>query len=187
MNIFDLKNLTVTAFSVYRCNIGRSDITIPPRDFHSLSFRISGRTEIIAEGKSYISEQGAVTYVPKGLPYAHIVRQPSEVIALHFNVSEELETGVCVVIPENCYETERLFVSLAKSWEQNPVSGNIKCLSLIYGILTRLNIDKEPKVANKNHRIIEPAVEYIRKNYTDSGLSVSYLSDIAGVSEAYFR
>ena len=36
-------------------------------------------------------------------------------------------------------------------------------------------------------RIIEPAIEYIHKNYTSKNISVEYLANLCGISTTYLR
>ncbi len=187
MDFFELKNITVTGFSVLSCTVDRSMSSIPARDFHSLSYRLSGITEISAKGQRHISRRGAVSFVPKGLTYSHIVRERSEMIALHFITAEELGEEICVKTPSDLSETEALFNSLVKSWEQNPASGNIQCMTDIYRIITKLNTGGEIGSKYKNHRLLEPAVEYLHMHYSNNDLSIAYLSALAGISEAYFR
>ncbi|OGO88009.1 MAG: hypothetical protein A2Y15_03290 [Clostridiales bacterium GWF2_36_10] len=187
MNFFELKNITINSFSVYRCIVDKSTLSIMPRDFHSLSYRISGKTEISSNCISWLSEKGAITYVPKGKAYSHNVKQPSEIIAIHFNIAEDIVADVNVLTPQNINEIEKLFYSLIKHWEQNPSSGDINCMLLIYRILSKLNKNNDYNDAYKNHRLLEPAVEYMRTKYSDFNISVSYLANLSGVSEAYFR
>lgn len=187
MDFFRLNKLTIKSFGVYSCRIENSDKTIAPRDFYSLSYRKSGSTELICDGKTIKSESGAVTFVPRAIQYSHIVKKPSDIIAIHFNIAENIDTDIAVISPKNIAEIEYIFNSLLNSWKHNPVSGNISCLLQIYRVLSVLCTSELKKSSYRIYRALEPAIGYIRQNYTNSDFSIVSLAELSGFSEAYFR
>lgn len=187
MDFLELRSVIVTSLTAIKCRIENNTGLVQPRDFHSLSFRLSGDTELLFDGKRVRSKAGDITYVPKGKNYSQLILKPTEIIALHFTLSEEKDTEIQIIKPENGAEISRIFDALHQYWQRNPVSGNINCMYLMYKILSKLNRNDDNTTEYKKSRILEPAVEYIKNYYTKEDLSISYLSNLCGVSEAYFR
>ena len=64
----------------------------------------------------------------------------------------------------------------------------MKCKSLLYNILYDLRKEYEMGyVANDTVALINPAIDYIYREYTNDNIEISHLADICNISEAYFR
>ena len=78
------------------------------------------------------------------------------------------------------------FRELEKISLLNPRSGHLKSMRIIYSMLTRLHKAELAKESRTFH-IIRPAVRYLEKHYSDTGLTNKILAEQAMISEVYFR
>jgi len=57
--------MTVTSLQVFETDFQNSELlSVPPRPFHSLTFRCGGRITLETEGVTLLSEADCITYVP---------------------------------------------------------------------------------------------------------------------------
>lgn len=187
MNFFYSKSLTITDFSIYRCVLPSGTNLIKPRPFHSLSYRLSGSTVITAEKQEYFSKQGDITYVPKKSEYLHSIDSKSEIVVVHFDVLEDIDADIAVISGANINDVDKMFLALFQQWEQYPITGSIQCLKLLYRILSALCTSQEKPELCKSLQMLDASFQYIRLNFADVNLSVKYLAEMTGVSEAYYR
>ena len=64
------KNIIISEINAFVADFRRDgEMRINPRPYHSLTFRLSGRIRLSADGVELISDAGCVTYVPRGTEY----------------------------------------------------------------------------------------------------------------------
>lgn len=162
-----------------------TDHRTPKRDFICMGYRLSGSADFyLADGAHrHVSEHCAVL-IGNDTDY----RQESsgeEVIAVHFDVIDGRKCDcIDVLHSENPKRFDKLFLGLLEAWEKKEPGFRSKCMSVLYEILrTAISDDFLPSLPEA----IRKGTEYLRSNFSDSGLSVSSAAAVSCVSEVYFR
>ena len=61
------------------------------RDFYSLSYRYGGEIRINADGRSYSSERGSLTFIPRGQSYVTEILRDTRMVVVHFTLGDDIE------------------------------------------------------------------------------------------------
>ena len=182
------KGIVISGVTAFFSNFRKKEeVRVPARNYHSLTYRISGSIRLICGDRELVSEAGDVTYVPKGVSYSTEVLRDGQMIALHFYSSDNSELGeIAVEKPERAELVISLFRSLCESFRVG-YELDAKCMSLIYELISELesreNIDGESGVLPK----IRATRERIHSEFSNPALSISALAESVGVSEVYYR
>ena len=122
-----------------------------------------------------------VAYLPKGGCYRLRGMTPTTTLLVDFEcdgtgLSDEIHL-IPLSNPESYLQVIRNMMQL------QPIRQNrAKILSLTYELLHRLDTEQA-----RFYDPIQPAVEYMHKNYTDVSVTNGVLAEISGISEIYFR
>ena len=82
----------------------------------------------------------------------------------------------------------RSFSVAEKSWRLNKDNVQLVAKKAIYDIVLRLFNEIDVKyVPNSKFSLLNPALDILEDRFNQNDLTVAYLSDVCGVSEAYFR
>lgn len=64
----------------------------------------------------------------------------------------------------------------------------MKSMSQLYGIIYDMKHEYEiGYISKSDSNVLLPAIEYIHREYADSVIKISLLSELCGISETYFR
>lgn len=160
--------------------------SVPPRSFHSLTFRISGRVQIEHDGELYISETDCITFMPKGISYTTEVLENTEMLTLHFTTSIEYQGLKPMIVRVGDRDKfNRLFKELVDKYRASGET-TYGCMSLLYRIFDEVDAELSPPIDRIMPVRIRKAKEYIDSNFNDP-ITVAFLAESAGISEVYFR
>ena len=152
------------------------------RAFYSLSYRYAGEIGIEADGRAYTSGAGSVTFIPKGQTYVTEITSDTRMVAIHFTLTRDIDTGGVAVIEDSDGVMRPYFDRLASFSSADPC--DLGAMALFYQLLAELeNIESGraiPAVAADAKREIE-------RCFSDSSLSISELAGRLGVSDSYLR
>ena len=182
--MFFSDKMIVTNIEVYEVDFQKTEeVFVHGRDFHALSFRISGKVQVKTETENLISTAGTVTYVPKGVSYHTKIYENSKIIVVHFKLAEEIPGARAFVFkPDREIELYALFAALYKQKGLHKYT----VFSLFYETLAKLRQMVVSGQETASLRMIK-AKEYIHKNLSSGDLGVSAVAEHAGVSDVYFR
>lgn len=182
--MFLADKMIVMDIEVYEVDFQKTEeVFVPGRDFHALSFRVSGKVKIQTETENLMSTAGSITYVPKGVSYHTRIYENSKILVVHFRLAEEIKGARAFVFkPEREIELYALFAALYKQKGLNQYT----IFSLFYETLAKLKQLMVSAQETASLRMIK-AREYIHKNLSSGELGVSAVARYAGVSEVYFR
>lgn len=182
--MFFSDKMIITDIEVYEVDFQKKEeVFVPGRDFHALSFRISGKVNIKTEEENLISTAGSITYVPKGVSYRTRIYENSKILVVHFKLTEEIpEARAFVFKPEREIELYALFAALYKQKGLQQYT----MFSLFYETLAKLKQMLVSGQETASLRMIK-AKEYIHKNLSSGALSVSAVAEYVNVSDVYFR
>lgn len=157
-----------------------SAVSVAARPYHALSFRKSGRVFISANGKSFISEAGTVTFMPLGVAYETEILEEGEMSFVHFVTAEPMGEEPLLVRPKNTARFKELFR------EGLSARDDFLSLAVCYSLLSELKNELTPKSSRPPKRMIK-IKEYLDEHISEPSLKISELARLAGVSEVYFR
>ena len=186
--MFIEEKLTVTSVAVFKYEFEKKkSVFVPGRSCHALTFRIGGKVSIECPGKSFISQQGSLTYIPKAVSYSTEILESGSAYGIHFTLAEEYENLLPeLFLPSRPVTFENLYSELAaKSKAGN--ENDLYSMSLFYGILAEVRREYMKKHGKFMSPRIKTAKERIDRDFSDTALSVSSLAQDAGISEVYFR
>ncbi|MBE6689444.1 MAG: helix-turn-helix transcriptional regulator [Ruminococcaceae bacterium] len=177
-----LNSMTVTdiidIFTVFSPK-GRKE-KIVDRKSYALSFCASGQITYTHKGKSFISDPCHAIILPQAQTY-HLYGDKSGAFPVINFTSAGFISDTMVLIPVKSPET--YIKDFEKMKALSLFDGNrTKIMSIFYDILHRLYCDNI-----QSPGILEPAIEYLKSNYTCHELTNQKLADECNISEVYFR
>jgi len=88
-------NATVTELWCYPADCKKAKRQgVSGRDFHSLTFRLTGQISVLACGQNLISSPGCITYVPQGQAYVTEVIEETTMLAVNFHAAQTVLSPV---------------------------------------------------------------------------------------------
>ena len=185
--IFEEK-ITVTSILVFNHEFEKNKrVFVPGRSQHSLTFRLGGAVSIECPEKSFVSTDGTLTYVPKGLSYSTEIFEKGSIFGVHFTTAEEYDN----LLPELITPSQpALFNNLYSELNSRFKLGrenDLYCMSMFYGILAEARREYLTKHGSFMNPRIKRAKDIIDREFSDVSLSVSRLACEAQVSQVYFR
>ena len=162
---------------------------IESRLAHGFIFRIKGTTEYLFGEKRVTLRRGELIFLPKGASYEYTVEDSEKSLYTSINFQATLTNpSVRVYSFDSFHNAAHIAQSFTELWKFGSESDKYKCLSMLYDLLSHLvtfeNLDSEDK---RKHRLIAPAVEYLKRHAYDSDLKIEKLHSLCGISDTYFR
>jgi AraC-like DNA-binding protein len=181
------KYSVITSVKIINSLCPKSDlIEVEGRSFYSISYRYSGAISIVANGNTYISKQDYVTIIPKGMAYETEVLEDSNIIAIHFELSKDIQLEKIYTFCAKYSVIKNLFGFLSKKHNKN-LETNFECLSIIYEILAELEnfflLGPEGNLPSK----MFGAQKFILTHYPNPNLSVVDIASHLNISDSYLR
>jgi AraC-like DNA-binding protein len=188
MNLFGTNAIHLLNVSVHEGKHEKKAWRNMGRNFHGITFRISGQTYFTFEnGESLMSQRGSLVFIPQGMSYLQRQPEPSEFICFLFNSEELLKCHPFVLTPLNDQNFRYLFNKLEEIWKDNPEPSAVGVMAAAYKILQAVVIESETQLASNSSQAVLQALKYMRRNLSDSSMMISDCAEAAGVSEIYLR
>lgn len=159
------------------------------RKTSSFSIRVSGSMKYTFEDKSITVNAGEMIFLPQGSTHDYKVESEEESTCTIINFSGDIKDARAMRFSlKDFYDADFLMDRFAESWKFGTPSERYKCTSVLYSLLSYItNIENMSYQEKKKIRIIEPAVEYLKKHIYDPELEIAQLHTLCGVSDTYFR
>ncbi len=185
--MFSQQNSTVLKLWAHKTDCKKSkEISVSPRNFYSLSLRVSGKVKFNAVGNNFVSNVGSITFMPAGVGYSTEVCEQSEMLLVHFTTLEPcFDEKPFSIDTDGNVEIQNMFVELVNSYRSGK-ENDYHCLSVLYSIMALLQRQlqfPQKKIIPKRMRL---AKSYIDKNYNDD-ISIHSLAYASGISDVHFR
>lgn len=190
-NMFFDEKIAISELAVFKPDFTqKKSVFVPGRNFHALTYRISGSVSLENGGNLQISKPGSVTFVPRGLSYNTEVFESGSMYVVHFQTFcdySDKNLPIQVINPSHPVVFNNFFSELAARFKVGR-ENDLYCMSMFYGILA----ETKHEIAKKSGRYTAGArIRYIKekidRGFADPLLSVSVLANDAGISEVYFR
>ena len=157
------------------------------RASHGLALHMSGDKKYTFEGKKILyTGKNDIIFMPEHSNYLVETQSSGDCDAINFKISDTVSFEPFVL--NTCDFVTDKFRSAEKAFRLKPSGYEMHCKAQLYSIICSMLGEYEKKYFPKStERIIEPAIEYIHKNYTSKNISVEYLANLCGISTTYLR
>lgn len=158
-----------------------------PLATNELIYHFSGKSTVHFNGKSLIVKSNTIRFLPKGENREYVVKKekPGECIDIFFNTDIPFsDEAFTIDIGKNTI-IGSMFKKLFTTWVSKNEGYYFECISQLYKIFAELQ--KKNYIPQNQYNLIKPAIEYIEKNFLYGKISIPYLSEICGISEAYLK
>ena len=180
------KNTVFSVRDVFYVSRKKEKTFYPARSFSGLSFRLNGKSEMLANGKTISANTGSVTYIPSGTDF-EISTLSEEVIILHLNhFGEKEESEIKSLSFRNTERIAELFLQMHKEWQARKKGYENRCTALLYTLFEQME-KSEHSAENAETELIKNAVLYMNAHFDRVNLSVAQLAELCNISEVYFR
>lgn len=160
-----------------------------PRNYDSISIRLSGGGQFKTESKSVSVKRGDIIYLPHTLQYSQSTNGET-IIAIHFiNYSYHRKNDIEIISPENFDCFEKTIVTMYNEWKEKKQGYKYKCTSLLYSLLYNINCQLFENTLNSvtHDNQIKNAIEYIHAHFRNESISLAKLAELSAFSETHFR
>lgn len=176
----------LSSLSVFTANFSTCRrIHVAARPHNALTFRLSGKISVDANGKSIVSPPGSLTFVPAGLAYETEIYEGGSMYVIHFLTQNKASLTHGIFQPANPLLYRNFFAELYARYRPGREC-DFDCFSLFYQILAEIRREETAASAFMPLRV-RAAKNHIEKHFGETELSVAALAANAGVSEVYFR
>ena len=173
--------------AVNRVNRLLGHYVVKDRPQCTLSYKISGHSEFVQDGKNYISDRNHIVFIPAGATYTFNCQETGECIMLEFEAQQagnELQS----FLVHNDVEVLSLFNKIEQAYTFRRAGYRSYCMSGLYRLFYYMDIQQENAyIADQKKKRIQPGLDYLEAHIYDPALNCKTLSDLSGVSEVYFR
>ena len=163
------------------------------RASHGIAVNISPKPDdvkkyVFSDNKTVLVGQNEIIFMPKGSSYTVHSKNSGNCYAINFDISENVNFEPFSFKLKNAHAFIKEFEKATELWKNKNTAFHMQCKAILYNIISMLQSEYNSKyIARSTANLIAPAVEYIKKNYTNECLSIPALSEMCGISEDYFR
>lgn len=185
--IFNRNDLLFHILGVYKIPRKKVTMRTKGRDYHTISYRLSGDSCFLDDTKKYKIHTGDLLYIPAGLTYTQQT-QREEIIAVHLDILNYARRDIAVLPAPDRQQADRIFTQIYEIWAGRESGYYYRCLALLYELMADIcrygagqNLSADEKMK------IQPSIDYMNRHYADAGLNMQRVAAASGFSEVYFR
>lgn len=163
------------------------------RASHGIAVNISqnpndAKKYVFSDEKVVSVGQNEIIYMPKGSSYTVCSKISGNCYAINFDISENIDFEPFSFKLKNASAFIKEFEKATELWKNKNTAFHMQCKSILYNIISMMQSEYNSKyMARSTANLIAPAVEYIKKNYTNESICISELSAMCDISEDYLR
>lgn len=185
--MFDnIENLKIVS-SFYA--VGKPFLKKESRITHAFFLRRSGAVLYHFGEKKILCETGSMMFTPKGSSYTAVCQTPEHsYTSIHFEGDFPTPPSPACFSLERFPEAEFIGECFTDLWNFGTTGEKYRCYSLFYSLLSHVaEMASGDEINREKFRVIEPAVEYMKKHLFDCDLKVERLHRLCGISTTHFR
>jgi len=154
---------------------------------NELIYHFDGKEKVYFNGKVLETEENTIRFLPKGEVKEYIVdkQTPGECIDIFFDTDIPISNEAFIIKITQSTTIANLFKKIFSIWVSKNDGYYFECISLIYKIFSELQ--KQNYIPQNQYNLIKPAIEYVEENFLANKISVPFLADRCGISEAYLK
>ena len=155
--------------------------------YNELIYHLSGKSTVHFNGKILETEEDTIRFLPKDKNGEYIVekKEAGDCIDVFFDTDIPVSEEAFVVKAIQSATVSGLFKKLFSVWVAKNDGYYYECISLLYRIFAEMQ--KQNYIPPNQYDTIKPAIEYIMENFLKSKISVPFLAEKCGISEAYLK
>lgn len=160
-----------------------------PRNYDSISLRLSGSGKFKTEAKAFTVRKGDVLYLPKNADYTQRT-EGEKLIAIHFiNYGFNRKNKIEIIKAEDVAFVENIATQMYDIWKEKKQGYRYKCTSLLYELLYYFNCQEHEHIIDSvtGDQKIKVAIDYIHTHFRAEEIDISMLADMCSISDTYFR
>lgn len=180
------QNEVPNIISVMKLSWEESNSYAASRNFHALSFRITGNANYLSNDTQLKVGTGDLLFVPKGVGY-HIHGRQEELYVIHFTCDEITQKHLEVFHTYDAVKIKNIFSRCYEIWSKKMPGYNYATLAQFCLILEQVCKISSMQFTDESYQKIKPALDYIHLHFHDSELSIPMLCKLANMSDTYFR
>lgn len=150
-----------------------------------ISCRLSGESLFFYKNKTIVVKKGDLLYIPYGSSYQQETKK-EELICIHLTSHSKLSNKIKISTPSDPDHMCRLFEQCYNEFVQKKPHYEYQCMSLLYEILSYINIEKDNREAFGNPSF-NLACEYLENHIYDADFSIGVLCQETKISRTYFN
>ena len=161
------------------------------RAHHGLAFYPDTECIFNFEGKKLTVKKNSVIYLPKGSTYT-VEKSPAResvgCYAINFDISENTGFSPFVFEIKNTSKVLSLFQQSELAWRTRKTGFHMECKANLYNIICTMKKEYELGYITKSAKdTLAAGIGYIKENYTNTHIDITYLAGLCNMSETYFR
>lgn len=173
-----------------RVGFGQGERFHRNRPSHGLVYMLDGENAYRFDGgNTETVRKGQLFYLPKASNYEVLLPLRGACIAINYLLGDASVTFPFFQLPADASERfENYFTAIELMWRTKPAGYRLRCMSLLYDLLYRLQkcLDDNYLPVSQRARL-RSATEYISSRYYASDIKVADLAKTAGVTPEYLR
>lgn len=180
--LYNGENAILQIVDVVQLRFPGESVTVAPRAYASLAFRIRGSAAICYGEKECHVNTNDILYLPQKLGYKAEYTD-TEMIAVHFVTARD-DREAEVYSFENSAQLYKLFLQAQSLWENRKPGYPVYLMAQLYAILGTI-LEQKTKTVLPPHFL--NAISFINANYRSNGLSMDKICAAAGIGATAFR
>jgi len=180
-----LLNKMITIKNVQRLSWRKSSVYVSPRPYHALAFRAKGTAIFTHEDSTVTSLPETITYMPANYHYHAEYPDANEIYVIHFDSDTNLKLESYLIEP--ALSVFSLFKNAFEIWNSGKDAYYFKTMSIYFEILALIASRANTVHRGSSYNDFIIALEYMKNNFTNPELSIERLSEMANMSNTYFR
>ncbi len=180
--LYNCDNPILKIVAVERMSLTNNILSVAPRVYSALSFRIDGVGRFICGDKAYNVASKEMLYLPQLLPYETECIS-SEMLVFHF-ITARNDPEPEIYSLASTADIRDMFLRSYNIWQEKEPGYEAHAMSMLYMILGTI-CDRTLKSYLPAHFM--DAIAYINTHYTDSSISIRNICADFGIGETSFR
>lgn len=160
------------------------------RASHGIALNLSSSDKIytFSDGPALTLKQNEIIFLPKGSSYTVKTENSGDCYAINFDVADDIDATPFIFKIKNYNGVKERFEKAATAFKRKHGTYQLTCRAILYEIIALMQEQYcADYVCSDVSTMIDAALEYIHRHYTDVDISIGYLAQMCGISEDYFR
>lgn len=153
-----------------------------------IMFAKSGKLCFDHQGHKYVLDSSHALFVPDKVTYSFTCEEECIAYVINFTTIEPPDVSTfCRFDIGSVNRVLQRLEHLDVLWVFRKPSYELRCIGIIYELLSVLDRVESHYVPSSQFETIEKAISYIEAHYHDCMITNEQLAEISGISEVYFR
>ena len=190
MKKFEISSLIISRINdIYSFKLKKHTTAKATLEHSVLLVRQAGSSIYTVGGKEFSLDADNALFLPAGTEYELDVERFGTCTVIEFDAANPTdELTPCGFYIAGDRDIVKSVINVAHFWALKGPAYHSKCLSEIYGVITRISNEAAfaSSLAGK-YGMIHRSVKYIETNYSNPDLYTAALAEMSGMGETYYR